>query len=199
MIQLNQTFINQADQILTTYYPGCGSSGMIPNNSDPIAHYFVSPIIELMFRHVMFFYLAHYFQNQANFFQTYAPEMSYYMTEEWMLNRFMFTHMNPYGLARLNDIYYLDPNYVEVGEKYGVFIVTQVYKDAYNGVSGPRFLPLIKNKTWIDYRHKCRNDNSTIRFIDLMPSRKGYDIYHQWLNQTVIQLYNRAVDATVFL
>lgn len=211
MTYTNQTFFNYADQILYANYPSTNSTFPVLGN-DQMSRFFVSPIMELIIRHVFFLFATAYVKNQALFYSNISV-ISYYMIPEWIENRFLYRSWNRYNTHYFNDILFVNYTEVKNGEKWGTLIINNY--DTYNFHGDKdRIFPYVTNATWIDW--KIRNagpeylndndsDSSEIRDngyrnrkkASLVPSSTGIKRYHEWLEDKVKEEYLRAVMATI--
>lgn len=205
----NQTLFNYADQILYANYPGENITFPVLGN-DIMSRFFVSPIMELIVRHVFFLFAGAYVKNQASFYSN-VSVISYYMIPEWIENRFLYRSWNRYNAHYFNDILFVNYTEVKNGEKWGTLIIDNYDSKNFHGEKDKIF-PYVTNATWIDW--KIRNagpnylddtDSSQIREnsksnskkATLRPRSTGIKRYHQWLESRVKEEYLRAVMATI--
>jgi hypothetical protein len=213
MTYTNQTFFNLADQILYANYPGENITFPVLGN-DIMSRFFVSPIMELIVRHVFFLFATAYVKNQASFYSN-VSVISYYMIPEWIENRFLYRSWNRYNTHYFNDILFVNYTEVKDGEKWGTLIIDNYDTKNFHGEKDKIF-PYVTNATWIDW--KIRNagpeyldhndsDSSQIKENNensydnkkptLVPRSTGLTRYHKWIEDIVKEEYRRAVMATI--
>ena len=216
---VNQTFLNLADRILFSYYPNENITLPILGN-DQLSRFFVSPIMELIIRHVFFLFATGYIQNQAAFYSNISM-ISYYMTPTWIENRMLYRLWNKYSKTYFDSILYVSSKQVNYGDKWGIMIIKDYDYVNHSGTEETIY-PYVKDALWLDWKVKNGKDDAnsscntmTISICDqsssklvcfddntrngkiLVPRAPGITHFHEWLNEKVKEEYTRVVMATL--
>jgi hypothetical protein len=183
---LNSTVLVLAEQILRANYPTSNVSVPVLGN-DQLSRFFLSPVMELVIRHVFFLFVTSYIQNQASLYAN-ISQISYYMTPLWIENRLLFKAWNVYGTTYIHDLLYVDSSQVKVGDKWGMMIVKNYNTDAYSGQK-TNLYPYVTDPIWIDWKIKNSQDNQPM----VTPSSTAIANINSWLHDTIKEEYVRAV------
>lgn len=191
----NQTMLNLAERILLANYPDEDVTFPVLGN-DQMSRFFVSPIMELIIRHVFFLFATAYVQNQATFYSNISM-INYYMTPEWIEQRFLYRAWNKYSTRYLNDILFVEYNQVQVGQQWGIMIVNNY--DSFNHTGNKETLyPYVTNALWIDWKVKSIGpDYYSNKKIPFPARAPGITRFRKWIEERVKEEYLRAVMATL--
>ena len=196
---MNQTFVNDtvfllADKIMKANYPYENAPFPVMGN-DQMSRFFVSPLMELIIRHVFFLFMSRWIQNQANFYSN-ISQISYYMTPAWIENRYLFQTLSQYSTTFRHDLLYVDHTQVNNGDKWGLMIVNAI-NDSFSGTKD-RLYPYVTDSVWIDWKVKNAGpDYIGNKKITVTTTAPGIMRYHKWVEDKAKSEYTHAVLRTV--
>ena len=157
--------------------------------NDMVGQFFVSPLMVLLFRHLLDIFLLPYIDNQVKFFNHHVPEYAYYMTNEWLLSRYLFHNLNRYSTDYRGQLYYLPKENVTMGQMYGMMVIEDYKSNCLSNGIDPQ---CITHKYWLDHQQKSNIASNQDEQL-LRPSKRTMIGLYHWLNETSFNLYNGAI------